>query len=236
VWDGLLPALRLEGEDNQGSAEEGLLNIDEPNGRLAPESGVPDDPAHRRRYLFLLLRNAYHVGEREIRLFARATGYDSDWLTERITNLKETLMPRIERLRALRCRRTRAYSQLLVAENELRLEVDDGEQRRLRKRIGRLRKIMRQAAEDIARIPLHPTHRAIAEELGIPKGTVDTGMRWIKQRIPRPSPQRPLYTGRTMGYASTHGNTSGYRQQSQERGVREDLFRAPDPSTTGAGP
>ena len=42
---------------------------------------------------------------------------------------------------------------------------------------------MKQAMWEIARIPLCPTHRAIAEELGVPKGTVDTGLRWAKNQL-----------------------------------------------------
>jgi DNA-directed RNA polymerase specialized sigma24 family protein len=110
-------------------------------------------------------------------------------------------------MKLLRERRNRAYSRLLFMEKELSGETEHEAAEALRRKIGKLKKIMMQASYEISRIPLCPTHNAIAEELGIPKGTVDTGLRWIKQKL------SALYLDGSMEYSGYHETVSGVQQQ-----------------------
>ena len=154
----------------------------EPASDLLPDlERLGDHPVYRRRLLFLFLRGARLARWRDIEGFARLTGYDVLWLEQRVKALKERLQPKEERLRLLRDRRNRAFTRCLALESDLGREVVPGERARLRRRIGRLRRIMAETMDEMSRVPLAPTHRAIAEELGVPKGTVDTGLRWMRR-------------------------------------------------------
>jgi hypothetical protein len=166
------------------------------------------DATARRRLLFLALRYCREMDPASIEKLAGLTGRDVDWLRERITHLRWTMASREERLERLRERRNHAFCRARLLEMKIR-SVGDGERRaQLAKALDRCQRTMRGACTEITRIPLSPTHRAIAIELGVPKGTVDTGIRWIKGRI-------CLYSAPSLKYAGPHGAAAGLQQCSQ---------------------
>ncbi len=49
--------------------------------------------------------------------------------------------------------------------------------------LARARRRMRLAMQRMARVGLSPTNREIAALLGVPKGTVDSGLYWLKRKL-----------------------------------------------------
>ena len=54
---------------------------------------------------------------------------------------------------------------------------------KLRAGLSRARRRMRLAMNRMARVGLAPTNREIASVLGVPKGTVDSGLYWLKKKL-----------------------------------------------------
>ncbi len=141
------------------------------------------DPVMKKRLLLLALRCARGLDDEKIAHLSRLAGYDERWLREKVTNLKQSFDRREKRLASLRLRRNRAFYRCGLLEQEMYGEHETDKRAYLSRRIKRCRQIMQQAQWEISRIPLTTTHRAIADELGIPKGTVDTGLRWVGDRL-----------------------------------------------------
>jgi hypothetical protein len=160
----------------QGSKDgwEALFRID--------ESGMIAGASARRRFLFLSLRFSAALSPDDIARIAALTGYGAGWIAEKVSILKNRLASREKRLRGLRERRNWAlYRRILLQDDFLREPIPEG-RRELQKRIRKLEERSALAAREISRIPRFPTHQAIADVLAVPKGTVDTGLRWCKKR------------------------------------------------------
>lgn len=120
--------------------------------------------ARRRQLLFLVLKCAWELEGMDLAPLAQATGISEG----RIRELALELRCRRERWRhrweKLNARRARAVSGLYCGREEVRGRKEAAEMR-------------------MARVRLAPTNADIAEVLGIPKGTVDSGLYWLRRGI-----------------------------------------------------
>ena len=190
---------------------------DEPDGEGIRLLGIGEDgrihnEAAKKRFLFLVMRCVRNLNDRRIEIVARITGCCRCWLKERIQRLMELVGEKEHRLERLWNRRNRAYYRLRVLERRLRWEQEDETKTRLLGRIQRQRRIMALSMDEARRVPLSPSHRAIALALGVPKGTVDTGLRWIKKRLEALSSRRALYPSLSSGVSLAHGDAAGNNQ------------------------
>ncbi len=97
--------------------------------------------------------------------------------------LRREREPRDRRLETFRLRRNRAFSLARLLETELQGETDPQRIAILRSRVSRARLRMEAAMRRMSRVGLAPTNREIARVLGIPKGTVDSGLYWLKRKL-----------------------------------------------------
>jgi len=152
-----------------------LLGLDH-SGRLGRESD-------RRRLLFLALKSARDLEGRALDRVSELTGRERLELEAVVGELRRRLLPKELRLQALRTRRNRAYSRARFLEEELREETEAERKSRLGARLSRARRSLLLAQEEISRVPLSPSNRDIGQVLGVPKGTVDTSLYWLKKRL-----------------------------------------------------
>jgi hypothetical protein len=110
-------------------------------------------------------------------------------------HLRESLQIREDRLAYLQRKRNQAYARCLLLEKERSEEMDREIRDGLTLKIGKMRRLMRKTMYEISRVPLSPSHAVIARELGVPKGTVDTGLFWINKML------KTLYSDRMIEYA-----------------------------------
>lgn len=136
----------------------------------------------RRRFLFLVLRQAGRLNDRQLETAARMAGVQLPWLRKKVRFLMGEVRQRAARFEKLRQRRNRAFYRCRCLEEELSREWEGKKRQQLVRNISRLRRIMRTTMLEMSKVPLSPSHRSIAEALNVPKGTVDTGLRWIKMR------------------------------------------------------
>jgi DNA-directed RNA polymerase specialized sigma24 family protein len=90
---------------------------------------------------------------------------------------------RERRLETFRSRRNKAFSLIRVLETELMTESEPQRILVLQGRLARARRRMSSAMKRMARVGLSPTNREIGAVLGVPKGTVDSGLYWLKRKL-----------------------------------------------------
>jgi hypothetical protein len=159
------------------------------------DQGMISNGAQRRRFLFLALRHVRLLTPEAVGRIARLTGFDRGWIESTARVLRDELGPKERRMRMFQQRRNEALCRRHLLERELRAETDADRRENLEEQIARLSRRMSAASDVMSRISLSPTHEAIAAALGIPKGTVDTGLRWCRLTV------RALYGEERMRYA-----------------------------------
>lgn len=150
--------------------------------KLTADNQIPS-PVQRRRFLLFCLKKSRSLNERHLQLLADLTGYDFHWLQEITEKLRKGLEPKENRLRIIQARKSYAFFQIRFLEKRLRYETCADKRQLLTQRLTRQRLTFARAAQAIAGIHLQPTHKAIAEATGHPKGTVDTDIQAFKQRL-----------------------------------------------------
>lgn len=137
----------------------------------------------RKRLLYLVLMDAPDLKDCEIDRFCEITGYDPQWVLEKRDLLRYRLHERGTRLKNLREKRNSAYMKMRYREFKLREETDREKRETLEFQIARLRKRIEETRYEISRVPARPTHTEIAEILDIPKGTVDSGIHYLRKKF-----------------------------------------------------
>ena len=140
-------------------------------------------PADRRNFLFLVLKCARQLDPSRASQLAALAGTAPGRLLDLVGTLRDMRTGRERRLQKFASRRNRAYAKILLMETELRGEVEPAKIAALRGTLQRARLRMRSSAERMARVGMSPTNREIAAVLGIPKGTVDSGLYWLKKKL-----------------------------------------------------
>ena len=176
------------------------LDVDDPEAQEARERAVlrpvtepvcmPENyaslirtDADRRNFLFLALKCARTIGPDNAPLLSAVSGVAEDRILTLSAALREMRAPRELRLETFRARRNRAFAQARLFETELQGEVEAERIAALRASLAKVRKRMRAAMNRMARVKLAPTNLEIARVVGVPKGTVDSGLYWLKRKL-----------------------------------------------------
>ncbi|MFW5843438.1 MAG: hypothetical protein ACOCW6_05895, partial [Spirochaetota bacterium] len=129
------------------------------------------------------------------------------WLLLQRDRLEERLRKKDPRLETLRRRRNIAYATIIQVQGELFGCIDSRRRAKLAYRLRVHRKRLETARSLIARVPLRPTNDEIALILGIPKGSVDSTLDYLRKQ---------------KGLRHTHrhdGSTPRHKQSPQEARV-----------------
>ncbi len=140
-------------------------------------------PSDRRGLLYLVLKCSRRLGPGDLAAAAQTAGVEPCRLADLVARLQEGQEPAERRLAALRERRNRAFCEARLLETELAGLPDPGEAERLRQRLAAANRRMNTAVARMARVRCDPTNREVARSLGVPKGTVDCGLFWLKRRL-----------------------------------------------------
>ena len=136
----------------------------------------------RRRLLYGALKTGHGLEEPQVAAAAQAIGCDLQRLRFLIEQLRRGRASAHHRLHLLRERRTRAFAQLQLWSAAAHQAVDESRRAHAVRRAARHRRTVETAQAEISRVRVAPSNREIAVLLGIPKGTVDTGMYWLRRQ------------------------------------------------------
>jgi len=152
------------------------------SGRTEPTS--LELAAFRTRLVFLYLKCAWEADDEKTRLIAEATGVPEDWLAAALAQALRALEAERCRYERLSCRRDRAWSRVCLLENRLRTEVEEDKRNRLQDSICREKRCLESARRELRAFRPTVPNSIVARILGIPKGTVDSGLYYLKRREP----------------------------------------------------
>lgn len=185
-WSTAEPSLtywgtREEGPDNEKEVPEMV-----PEAKrcfLISEDGKITDTGMQRRLLFLTLTGSMYITMRLIEAVSTVTGYTTEWLVLCIEMLKHKMETRYIRIRELQERRSRAYLKVYKIHQEITECYEENERIRKIRLLNREQHCMRLSAYELSKVPTCPTHKDIADVLDIPKGSVDSGLYYIKHSL-----------------------------------------------------
>ncbi len=139
-------------------------------------------PAVRRRILFAVLKNCARMHDTHVPAWAGLCGRAD--LQALIGRARRAGSASQRRWSMIRERSNHAFAKARMIEDHLHDEVDADRRRILQQRLQRARRTAANARAELRAVRLGPSNRQIAQLLGIPKGTVDTGLFWLKRRFP----------------------------------------------------
>ena len=152
--------------------------------------------ADRRNFLFLVLKCSRRLDGSAAPALARLAGVSPQSLCALASSLRDLRSRREARHEMFVGRRNRAYAAARLLETELRSEVEPARRAVLEGDLARMKRRMRLAMDKMARVGLAPTNAEIGRVLGVPKGTVDSGLFWLKKKL------APVYDAGTLRPAS----------------------------------
>jgi len=139
--------------------------------------------ADRRNFLFLVLKCSRLLDPERAPALARLAGVTTQRLLGLASALRDLRGAREARQETFRGRRNACYAAIRVLEAEIASETDAEKLASLRERLCRMRRRMAAAMQHMSRVALAPTNREIGRVLGVPKGTVDSGLFWLKRKL-----------------------------------------------------
>ena len=164
-----------------------LLKVDE-------EGRIPDRCICR-RLLFLVLQSCLTLPTLLIDEVARLIRCDTVWLYGKIQEISARTEERRLRVARLKEKRNNHFFKIYCLQEQLSLVCEQEVRRELSRQMLREKRRLLDTTGEIARVPLCPTHCDIAEVLGVPKGSVDSGLYYLKVSL------RSLFPNGEFGYA-----------------------------------
>jgi len=151
-------------------------------GRRLPDSEVA---AFANRLVFLTLKCAWEVDDELAGRVAESSGVDPDWLGSALAQARRSLEAERCRHERMQARRNNSWCRLRLLEARASGETDPARRAELAAAIRRERcRFDRARAEIVTFRPVVP-NSVVARILGVPKGTVDSGLYYLRKRSRR---------------------------------------------------
>jgi hypothetical protein len=135
------------------------------------------------RFVFLSLKCAWTVDDESLAGAAAALGVDPGDLILRLAEARQRTYFLQDRWKTRQAARDASWVRLRVLERRLAREDDPCAQVIYRERIAREKERFRKRLAQMRNVRLTLPNRAVAEVLGIPKGTVDAGLFHLARRL-----------------------------------------------------
>jgi DNA-directed RNA polymerase specialized sigma24 family protein len=136
--------------------------------------------ATEKRILFLGLKCSFEIGTEQLDMLSRVSGIPFAHIQCRVDCLKSMAGQRLGRLERLIQRRNNAFARISFFEHALKIEGDPLKREVFERKLLSLRGRLTQALARIKRYDYAPSNSEIAKVLGIPKGTVDSGLHYFR--------------------------------------------------------
>ncbi len=137
----------------------------------------------KKRLLLLLLRESSRISESLLAHFTAITGYKREWIENKVEEVRKITFQLEGRRNICRHHRNQALFNSCCIHEELTYETEPEKREILLNKLDREKQNLRKSEESLNKIPKSPTHLQIAHVLGIPKGTVDSGLHYINKRF-----------------------------------------------------
>ena len=150
-------------------------------GGLIPRCPV-EAAAYSSRLVFLAVKCAWEIDEEGVEYVSTAAGVGRDWLAAAIEQARRSLESERSRVDFLVERRNACWTRLRLLETRLSAEIDHYAKSRLSQTLKKEWMRFNNVREEISAVrPIVP-NSVVARILGIPKGTVDSGLYYLRKR------------------------------------------------------
>lgn len=150
--------------------------------RLTEEGTVPPGP-WRRRLLILALKSCAALGPDQLDRIAGMLDCNRAWFFDAVEELRQGVAQRERRREALKERRNTLLMRLCRYEKRLKLPLETPERKELERKTAVCQMRLHLIAETLQRIPPAPSNRAVSRVMGIPKGSVDSGLFRVRKIV-----------------------------------------------------
>ena len=134
----------------------------------------------KKRLLYVYLIEADYLDERIQEGIIRITGYSRNWLETCSEKLKERVDRRLNRIKLIKNRRNSAFFEFHLLQEKCSFAENSSERDELKEQIIKLRKKIDHMNKIISSAIIRPTHKDIADVLEVPRGSIDSGIYYIK--------------------------------------------------------
>lgn len=139
--------------------------------------------AYSSRLVFLALKCAWEIDEEGIARTASAAGVGREWLASAIEQARRSLVSERSRVERLTERRNASWTRTRLLEARLAGETDPYRKERLAASMQRELGRYANAKAELAALRTIVPNSIVARILGIPKGTVDSGLYYLRKRF-----------------------------------------------------
>jgi hypothetical protein len=150
---------------------------------IDPSTGRICKKASGRKILYVTMQGAMYVTDTMLSAVSETVGCDLEWLYNCTQKLKRRMEKRNVRLEDLKRRRNGLYLKILDLHRSIEHTVEPDLRSDLSEQLVSLQEHLRNALTEISHSTTEPSHKDIAEVLGIPKGSVDSGMHGLKHSV-----------------------------------------------------
>ncbi|MDX9801489.1 MAG: hypothetical protein RBT69_09155 [Spirochaetia bacterium] len=134
----------------------------------------------KKRLLMLALKNMQCGGDNEISRISALLDCDADWLIDAFSQLNEKRTEKKKKKVFLENRRNRHFSRLCLLHENSHSSLTPEEKEKIYLKIAKEKSSIDSLSKKLDMITVEPTHQDIAEVMKLPKGSVDSGLYYLK--------------------------------------------------------
>jgi hypothetical protein len=144
--------------------------------------GALEEAAYSSRLVYLAIKCAWEIDDESIARVAVSAGVGREWLSAAIEQARRSLENERARVESLVERRNASWCKQRLLEARAAEEIDPYRRRRLLSSLARERARCEKAKDELGCLRTIVPNSVVARILGIPKGTVDSGLYYLRKR------------------------------------------------------
>jgi hypothetical protein len=186
-----------EGDPDRGAARDaarGAASGDALEPRPAPRRrprarggsvycGAMERAAYSSRLVYLAIKCAWEIDDEGIARVAASAGVEREWLAAAVEQARRSLECERSRVESLARRRNASWCRQRLLEARLDFETDPYRRSRLSAALERERGRCAKIRDEFSRLRTVVPNSVVARILGVPKGTVDSGLYYLRKRF-----------------------------------------------------
>jgi hypothetical protein len=144
--------------------------------------GALEMAAYSSRLVYLAIKCAWEIDEEEVARVAASAGVEREWLSAAVEQARRSLENERSRVECLVERRNASWCRQRLLEKRLADETEPYRRARLSSALARERARCVKATEELGSLRTVVPNSVVARILGVPKGTVDSGLYYLRKR------------------------------------------------------
>ena len=144
--------------------------------------GSAERAAYSSRLVYLAIKCAWEIDEEGIERVAGSAGVGREWLAAAVEQARRSLVCERSRVEGLVQRRNASWCRQRLLEGKLAQESDPYRRARLSSALDRERARCAKVRLELGSLRTLVPNSVVARILGVPKGTVDSGLYYLRKR------------------------------------------------------